>query len=855
MDAFFGISVAHIRKALSPSESAVPQPLQEHLLDVARMASEFAKKAGLSLSGYLVGLVHDLGKYPPLFQRYIRSAAGCLPPSHPDYVDPIKNKGRIDHSTAGAQRLWAAFAKSEAQQPMAQMLALCVFSHHSGLCDCISPDEKDIFSARILKDGKKTGFPACVQQSDASIQDALAKALNPAVLAEAAAAIQTLHNRIRQRLPHNATNEDLTDNINSRNFQQGLLARFLLSCLLDADRIDSAEFDDPAWKAIRAKRVQRPWSRLVPRFEKHLASFTPRHSIDALRNSISEQCSLRAGDDKGIFTLTVPTGGGKTLSSLRFALKHAHKHNMDRIIYIIPYTSIIDQNAEVARRILEQDEEDGSIVLEHHSNFIPQKKQRTKKNANDPEPESISGNDNTEDEGPAKEWERLAENWESPVVFTTMAQFLESLFGSGTRHARRMHNLANSVLVFDEVQTLPMRCLHMFCNAIDFLVHSCGSTAVLCTATQPRFGNVPRPQLGSLPLTPEQEIVEDMPRVFKELRRTGFFDHCKTPVSPEESAQLAQEELRLSGSCLVICNTKSVAESVYALCADTPDATLYYLSTNLCPAHRLLRLGAMRKDLEAGRPVLCVSTQLIECGVDISFGSVIRYAAGLDSILQAAGRCNRHGGPTHGRVHIVRGHDADERLGAMRDIQDGRAIFLDAIRLGLAQRLEELHYDLTSPEIIATYFDHYLYCRGPVLAYPLGQAQYHDTLLSMLGSNKRVAPLQNDIGRAQQSFASAARLFQAIDQNSQSIIVPYEDGKAIIADLCSTKLLHHKKNLLRKAQRYSVNVFSHTMKKLSDCGALYPIQDSGLFALDTRFYSLETGVATQVVSAMDNHMH
>ena len=231
--------------------------------------------------------------------------------------------------------------------------------------------------------------------------------------------LEKLYARLRKRLPHGAITDDQLDNENSRDFQQGLLARFLYSCLVDADRTDSAEFEDPELQQLRLAQPRRPWAVLVPRLEAVLTAKKPQHPIDHLRRDISDHCARRATDDQGIFTLTVPTGGGKTLSSLRFALLHAQKHRLDRVIYVIPYTSIIDQNADVARKILEQDEPPSSIVLEHHSNFLP---------------DADSG-----DEDAVKRWEKLAENWDAPIVFTTMVQFLESLFGSGTRHGNPLN--------------------------------------------------------------------------------------------------------------------------------------------------------------------------------------------------------------------------------------------------------------------------------------------------------------------------------------------------------------------------------------------------------------------------------
>ena len=824
------IHVAHIC-GQQDTPSFQIQTLESHLREVAALTERFAAKAGLPLAGRLVGLLHDFGKYSQEFQRYILSAAGCIIPEHPDYIDPIANKGKINHAFAGGQYVWRRLVCKSKVQPMAQLLTLCMLSHHSGLKDCIDPERGDVFANDyMVRSEEKTHHDQCVRACDPSLAAEITGLLSTPLAREVLGVLGGLQKRVDGKCSagsNGSDRQDILDNENSRDVQQGLLARFLLSCLLDADRTDSAEFEEPLLKRLREEVPRRPWDVLALRLEAALAAKEPRHSIDFLRRNIADHCARRALDDPGLFTLTVPTGGGKTLASLRFALLHAQKHQLDRVIYVIPYTSIIDQNAAVARQILEQGETPGSIVLEHHSNFLPDA--------------------DTDDEGAVKRWERLAENWDAPVVFTTMVQFLESLFGPGTRHARRMHNLARSVIVFDEVQTVPVRCLRLFCNAVEFLVGQCGASAMLCTATQPRLGGLPRPLLGSLELGPEREIMPDVSGLFRELRRTDFIDHCSKRLSAEAVAELAREELDGSGSCLVVCNTKKMAETLYALCPEGEGVQRYYLSTNLCPAHRMARLEAMRADLDAGRAVLCVSTQLIECGVDISFRSVIRLAAGLDSILQAAGRCNRHGEGERGRVHVVLVDGDAEKLDCLRDIKDGRDVFLDAVRLNYAKALEDSDYDLTQPLLTEAYFEHYHHRRAGVMSY--ADTEHGSTLLDMLGSNqhfvaKSLAPMLG------QSFATAAKHFKAIDSAATSILVPYGEGVRIIADLCSTDMIWNKRELLRKAQRYSVNIFPNIARKLHAAEALYPVQDSGIYALKDNFYCNEMGVVEQPLASL-----
>lgn len=810
-----GKAIAHIREA-----DKTHQYLDEHLSKVASLAAKFAAKAGLPLAGKLVGLLHDLGKYSDEFQRYLKSAQGILDQDHDDYIDAKAAKGKIDHSSAGAQRVWKHYECRHKNLPYAQILALCMASHHSGLIDCLSTDGEQVFYKRMNKNDARTHLAACLRVCDDAVEAESKRLLTPQVMEELYRCTKAMHKRVTALLPPDASEVDKDDNISSREVQRGLVARFLLSCLLDADRIDSAEFEDPGYKSLRSCMPRRPWERLIERLESHLNSLGQKHPVDASRCEISNQCRTRAADSKGVFTLTVPTGGGKTLASLRFALRHAQEHGLDRVVYVIPYTSIIDQNAKIAREILEAEEGAGTIVLEHHSNILPDR----------------------------ETWQNkfLADNWEAPVVFTTMVQFLESLFGSGTRHARRMHNLANSVIIFDEIQILPLRCMHLFCNALNFLLEDCGSSAVLCTATQPCLDKLPRPFQGQLVLPREREIMHNVSMLFGEFKRVGFVDHCDKPMSAEEIAALALEELHRSGSCLVVCNTKGWAEQVYAQCLTQWSGAHYYLSTHLCPAHRLEKLEALRQDLDpkTARPVLCVSTQLIECGVDVSFGSVVRFAAGLDSILQAAGRCNRHGASSQGRVHIVTVQE--ENLEMLQDIRDGRSIYLDAILHGCKAQLMASGHDLNQPEIIHTYFQHYFHRRRDVMAFAVTCADRNDTLLNILGANTnspRTMPHQEML---RQSFATASAQFQVIDAPTQAVLVPYKRGEEIIAELYSTALFSRKRELLQAAQRYAVNLFPGPFEKLRQKnGAVRDIQQSGILALEQPYYSDEFGVLTE----------
>ena len=791
------------------------QPLSDHLLNVGKIAYENASKGNLAKTGYLIGLLHDLGKYRDLFQNYLLSAVGIIKKEEDGYINPTAYKGKINHSFAGGQYLWnEAINKNPKLKAIIKILSLCIISHHSGLKDCIDPEGKDIFLNAM--DNEKTDYEICSQNFNNELRKNFELNYEHAIRE-----LNGILNRINLRNKEKDIQSNKSESIqNTIQFQIGVIARFLLSCLLDADQTDTADYTDARFAAKRKLIPMRPWERLIAKLDAYLNTIQNIHPIDTIRQSIGDACFKKAKGGQGLYTLTVPTGGGKTLSSLRFALHHAKIHNLDRIIYIIPYTSIIDQNADIFRKILEEGEVPGSIVLEHHSSY-----------------------DYNLDENISDKWEMMSETWDAPIIVTTMVQFLETVFGSATRSARRMHNIARSVLIFDEIQTIPLRCLRMFCNVIEVLYNELNSTILLCTATQINFKNIPDPLLGSLDIKKEHELITDVSDYFRKLKRTNFFIQCQKKMSLHEIIELLENELYNYGSCLVICNTKKEAENIYQSC-DVCDVEKFYLSTNLCAKHRMEILTKIRNSLKEKKKILCVSTQLIECGVDLSFASVIRIAAGLDSILQAAGRCNRHGEYGElGRVHVILMED--ENLSNLPSIKIGQETFLNFL-IQYNEQLEKEKNDLNLPVFIDLYFRSYLHQRESVLSYFVAEGEKlgrDDTLLNMLGSNVKAG---GKSGFLRQSFFTASHIFEPLDSASRSVIVPYnEEARSLIAELSSMSFLYQKKDLLRKSQRYSVNLYKGTIDKLFKCGALREIQDSGILVLQEGFYSDEYGVVIQ----------
>ncbi|HBH12643.1 MAG TPA: CRISPR-associated helicase/endonuclease Cas3, partial [Clostridiales bacterium] len=760
--------IAHIREIDGKDQS-----LSDHLQEASKFAGQFAGKIGLQEVGEIIGLFHDLGKASNEFQNYIRSANGRINPDADEYVDFKDKKGKIDHSSAGAQIIYRDLCDKGAEGFItAQVLSLCIASHHSGLIDCLTPEGKDNFSHRMEKSEERTHVDEVLKNITINEEKK-----NQYIRIE-----KDLVTKFNELKEQNDSKETFT-------FKCGLLIRFLFSCLIDADRLSTADFESRNNIARRNYGHYQSWDTLIHRLNERLDEFEKKENkndVDELRNKVSQSCLNFSSKPKGIYQLTVPTGGGKTLASLRFALNHAKTHGMERIFYIIPYTSIIDQNAEEVRKILEDIDENGNysdkVVLEHHSNLTPEEE--------------------------TSRQSLLSQNWDAPIVFTTQVQFLEALFGSGTRGARRMHQLANSVIIFDEVQTIPIRCVHMFNIGIRFLVHNCGSTTVLCTATQPLLDKVD-PIQRALSIKSDQQMISDTKALFEQLKRVEVNDRRKIGGwTDEEVVDLVKDELKNEGSVLVIVNTKKSARTLFTTLKERNIEHLYHLSTNMCPVHRLEVLDSIKKKLIEKKPVVCISTQLIEAGVDIDFGSVIRYLAGLDSITQAAGRCNRNGNRNKGNMWIV--NPSIENIANLKDIKVGVQV-TERILDEYLDNSGRFGNDRIGLEAMEKYYQYYFYQRKDEMSYRVGKQSIlgrDDNLFNLLSVNTYSVSEYERTQKAspsipfQQSFQTASRLFRVIDSNTRGVIVPFgEEGKELINDLCSISELKRQFKLLKKAQR------------------------------------------------------
>lgn len=790
--------LAHIRK-----EEYQEQLLKDHLQQSAILSGRWGKKIGLEKTCYLAGLLHDLGKYSDDFQQYLRKAV-----SDPTSV----TKGSVDHSTAGGKLLYDC-CHQEQQGPfsliLAELVGNAIISHHSsrGLQDFFSLKEaKSDYLARVVeKEIKDFG-----QIKQRFFDEVISQVAFNQNIEEAKAELRTLY----------SIDGKVTMKLNSTFF----LLKFVYSCLLDADRTNTMLFEARAeYRKSANTAYLKQYQQLL---EEEIASFKGDARINRLRSQMSAQCKDFAAKSTGIYTLSIPTGGGKTLASLRFGLHHALKHGKERIIYVVPFTTIIEQNAATIREILQ----DAEHILEHHSNVFNE----------------IRGS--REQEEIERKQALLKDNWEAPVIFTTMVQFLNTIYSKGTRNPRRFHNLTNAVLIFDETQGVPTKCTYLFNECLNFLKNYGQTTSVLCTATQPALEYVGR----KLEKNESGEMIANLTEIEQQFKRVEVLDKTKAESwSLAELADFTQTILQEKNNLLVILNTKSAVLNLYRqLQEQGTDAVIYHLSTSMCATHRKKLLKEMIEKLEADQRIVCITTQLIEAGVDISFQAVIRSVAGLDSIAQAAGRCNRHGEAQRQAVYLVNLAAKVEKLDRLPEIAQGKAITMQLLR-ERAERNESA-VDLLSHQSQTEYFKRYYQHFASWLGYPVNGQRY--VLFDLLGiSQQACSDYKRAHGRVptlafRSSPKTIAEHFQVIENPTTSVLVPFEEGKNLIADLHGVLKPEDYAPTLKKAQQFIVNLFDYQKSELEKNGVIYPLLNGEVWAIKDSAYSDEFGLDLEALA-------
>lgn len=701
--------IAHKRIETDEQE----QPLIEHLKNVSDLSEQFADCLNLSEYAKVIGMLHDIGKYSNRFQERING----------------DDKIKVDHSSCGMK---------EAFKHKLLIAAFCIAGHHGGIPDGGSRgdcDDNRTLKGRLIKNTED--YSAWVSEVNQNI-------------------IKTIQEPFtKDPIPYS------------------FILRFLFSCLVDADYLDTEHFMSSG-SVVRQGGDE--LSYLLSLLNNHIAKWqSPTGKLNILRTQMLNECiEIGQNSNEKLFTLTVPTGGGKTISSMAFALNYAVKHNKKRIIYVIPYTSIIEQNAGVFRKIFGI-----KNLLENHSNI---------------------NFDNYDDE--TKVQMMLAsENWDSPIVVTTAVQFFESMFSNKPSKCRKIHNIADSVVIFDEAQMLPLDYLLPCATAIRQLAENYNSAVVLCTATQPNFQsilNLTDNKGSNLELT---EICKSAENLTDDFKRVNFKYEGKL-----EDDEIALE-LKQCNQVLCIVNKKAHAQKIYSMLGKSEEN--FHLSTYMYPAHRQKVLEEIKKSLDENKPCRVVSTSLIEAGVDIDFPTVYRAISGIDSILQAGGRCNRENkrDSSESVVHIF---NTDEVLSYQQTNTDAAM-----------EVIKKYGDKIYLPEAIKMYFDNLYYYRD-------------------IDKTHKVFDKKEIIkGLTDLEFDSVAKKFKMIENDTKAIYICTEENKMLIDDLRHGK---YSKELFRNLQQYVVNLYTQDFNKLDEVCAIEYVDNSFYVLTDKSYYSDKTGI-------------
>nr|WP_290443413.1 CRISPR-associated helicase Cas3' [Sporolactobacillus kofuensis] len=793
--------------------------VKEHLLAVKNLAEHYGHDVGIPRIAGLAGLLHDLGKYTATFQDYLRMAV-FSPETAP-------RRGSVDHASAGGKFLFECLHtkqnRDQLRYLLAEIVGNAIVSHHSYLHDYFSPDADVPFYRRVTKSEEDLpGYSETMDHfySEVFSQEELKKYVNTAV------------QELKSFLQNNSGNpiENLT-----------LLTRFVFSCLIDADRTDTRLFEE------NSKR-QKPDTHYLfqiydQRLRDQLAVFNSQHEaqtpINQLRNEMSQQCERFAEKPSGIYTLSIPTGGGKTLASMRYALAHALKYGKKQIIYIVPYTTIIEQNAKVIRSILHDD----AHILEHHSNLAVDAKNDER--------------DEDEDVMTIQERLRLAkDNWDCPIILTTMVQFLNTFYKYGSRNIRRLHHLTDSVIIFDEVQKVPIHCISLFNQAVNFLKTFGKSSILLCTATQPALNYVRH----SLKVNPHSELINDLDRVTDAFKRVEIIDRSyQEKFNSDKLTDLIIEQLDDVDNVLVILNTKSVVRKLYQHIRELDQSVIiFHLSTSMCAKHREDLLEQIKICLKEKVKMVCISTQLIEAGVDVSFECVIRSLAGLDSIAQAAGRCNRNGEyPGYRKVFIV-DHE-EEKLANLFEINRGKSITKRILK-EFREYPERFQNNILSRIAMDWYFKNYFGELEGKLDFNL--RHYNGTLVNLINTERSLSECVQNFRNKHgfvpplflpSSLKTAAKEFYVINE-SISVLVPYGEGKNIIAELNGATTIEDLGTLFKRLQQYSINIYEQDKRKLEKENLLIPYFEGQILAIRESAYSKEFGLDLGGEGTLDEYV-
>jgi|LSQX01.1.fsa_nt_gb CRISPR-associated endonuclease/helicase Cas3 len=777
------------------------QSVRDHTLNVANLCKIFGDKLNVSNFSYLSGLLHDMGKYSRQFKDYIDLELIKAKNGNNEMISDVADK--VDHGVYGAKYIYEKYNnRDEISCVTSEMLALICCYHHGGLPDCLN----NKYEVPLLERLKKIN-PNDLMEVYKIYNDDINIDIDQ-IFDNACSEIKTIFGRLK------IFDEEAF-------FAMHLLIKTTYSMLIDADRYDSYLFEagkDTNKQIISILNMDNKmvWHEYSVLLEKRLEKFKNQPSlnenerrINKIRQEISVECLQFADNKEGIYTLTVPTGGGKTLSSLRFALKHIELKDKDRIIYILPFTTIIEQNAEEVRKALECNDD----LLEYHSNVME------------------------DDKG--ENYKLLTNRWSNKIIYTTMVQFLNTFYNKGTQDMRRIHNLLNSVIIFDEIQTIPIKCIDLFVGCINYLTEIGNSTVVLCSATQPELNKSNVPVLYSK----KREIIKNVDNKFNILERVEVVDFTrKGGYTSEEAASFIQEVKKNVINLLMVCNTVGWASSIYDILNkdENKDTYVYFLSSNLCPAHRKDLIEDLKADLKNKKNIICISTQLIEAGVDISFETTVRALAGLDSIAQTSGRANRNGEKIKGYSYIINLND-DDKLSRLTEIRLGKTHCAEFL-YEYGENKNMFGNSLLSPRSIEEYFN--IYYSDKMINNGMDYPVKNTSIYRMLEySESNIDGYEGDFPlNLRYKFKTASEMFKVIDNNTKTILVPYKEGKNLISKLVSNSSYDNKKKTLDNLGQYSVNIYDNMFEALKKAGGIVADERYGIYILKDFYYDKIQGV-------------
>ena len=798
---------AHIRKE---GESEKIQTLEEHIRNTGKYAGMALKEVGLYATAYLSGLLHDMGKATETFQDYLRRASN----------GETVRKGSVNHTFAGVRFLLTQYkmdSKWGEYGPMtAELIAYAVGAHH-GLFDCIDENGKSGFEHRLEKENIHYNEAIANYLDECATKEEVDRWFGKAVKE-----VETFFAAFLKKVKVSDRSEI--------SFYVGLLERLLVSAVMDGDSSDTGEFmsDFPHISELPLEERKANWGKMLARIENKLGELPKEKEIQKARGNISDICRSAAEKQGGVYRLNVPTGGGKTLCSLRYAVAHAEKYGKNRIIFTSPLLSILNQNAKEIRKYVQDDE----AILEHHSNIIHP----------------------TEEYDTFNLSELLTATWQKPIIITTLVQLLNTMFDGGRGSIRRFHALSGSVIVIDEVQTVPFHLMSLFHLTVTFLAEACGATVILCSATQPCTEAAAHPIAAMV-----GDLVAHNPDLWNVFKRTCLQDMDCMDV--DELADFTETIMEEADSLLIVCNKKQEAETLYRRFSEEKFHK-YYISAAMCTAHRQKILDEVKmitddiqnNGLRLGqKKVICVSTQVMEAGVDLSFDRSIRLLAGMDSAIQTAGRQNRNGKylqPVPAYLIPWKGED----LRYLPEIQWEKNAVL-ALLEEFHRKPENFKNDLMSDEAISYYYRQ-LYRKeipGEIQDGPV--KKYDTTLYSLLSENVKflsAAPGEADGSYAlNQAFQTAGTCFKVFEQNTEDVLVPYGKGRDLITELVSLSLpydLLKVKRILEEAKPYTISIYEWQKRCLEARGALITLCQGEILALQEGIYHEILGLTKETGS-------